>query len=201
MSDEPTKKAEAQVVEAKATPEVAPQPEGETLKGEPFDADRAMRTIETLRAEIKELKPKAKLADELSEAEKQRKEAEMTELQKLEAKLKAAEAKLAAAELTELKRSVAAEVGLPAAFAERLQGDTREALLEDAKNLLEALPKPAPPKAPAVSPTSPGAGASVEKTIDQRRGEVYGTNFDPLDPGYALKHGGGVVWTKGDNKQ
>jgi hypothetical protein len=39
-------------------------PETETIKGEPFDAARAMSTIEKLRAEIKELKPKARQAEE-----------------------------------------------------------------------------------------------------------------------------------------
>lgn len=193
MSDEPTKQAEAQEVEAPAAPEAA-APEGETLKGEPFDAARAMATIEKLRAEIKELKPRAKLADELSEAEKQRKEAEMSELQKLETKLAEATAKLKKAEIAELKRSVAAEVGLPAAFAERLQGETREELLDDAKTLLEALPKA--PKPPALSPTSPGAGASAAETLEQKRARVYGSDLDVMSPGYATKHGGGVQWVE-----
>lgn len=191
MSEEPQVQAEPQAAPAPVAPEATPAPETETVKGEPFDAARAMATIEKLRAEIKELKPKAKQADELSAAEKKRKEAEMTELQKLQAQLEEAQAELKAAKITELKRSVAAEVGLPAAFADRLKGETREAMLEDAKQLLEALPKP---KAPPLNPTSPGAGASQQETVDQQRARIYGANINPLDPAYAKDHGGGVFW-------
>jgi len=189
MSEEPQ-------VEVQAEPQAvtAPAPETETVKGEPFDAARAMATIEKLRAEIKELKPKAKQADELSAAEKKRKEAEMTELQKLQAQLEETQAELKAAKIADLRRSVAAEVGLPAAFADRLKGETREAMIEDAKQLLEALPKA--PKPPPVSPTSPGAGATQKETLDQRRARIYGSGIDILSPEYAKSHGGGVVWNE-----
>jgi hypothetical protein len=138
---------------------VTPAPETETVNGEPFDAARAMKLIETLRAEIKELKPKAKQAEELTAAEQKRKEAEMTELQKLQAALDQAITELKASKISEMRHSVAAKLSLPSVFTDRLQGETLEAIEEDAKKILEALPKV--PKTPVVNPTSPGPGANV----------------------------------------
>ena len=165
-------------------------PATETVKGEPFDAARAMKTIEALRAEIKELKPKVKQAEELTLAEQKRKEAEMTELQKLQAKLDEATAELKRTRLTEMRRTAAETVGLPLAFAERLKGETPEELEADAKSLLEALPNA--PKPPKVEPTNPGAGATVGETIEEQRKRIQGNTFDPLDPGWAKAHGGGI---------
>jgi hypothetical protein len=172
--------------------ETTTAPEAETIKGEPYDAARAMATIEKLRSEIRDLKPKAKKAEELAQAEEQRKQAEMTELQKLQASLEKAQAELKAAKIAEMKNAIAAKVNLPLAFADRLQGETPEELEADAKKLLEALPKPQPPK---VSPTSP-SGASPGETIAQQRARVYGSGVSPLDPAYAKAHGGGVVWNE-----
>lgn len=176
------------VTQAEATTTPAP----ETVEGEPFDAARAMRTIEKLRAEIKELKPKAKQAEELSAAEQARKEAEMTELQKLQSTLEKTQAELKATKLSELRHAIAAKVELPQVFADRLQGETPEDIEADAKKILEALPKA--PKPPAVNATNPGAGASQGETIDQQRARVYGTGQNVLSPEYAKAHGGGVVW-------
>jgi predicted RNase H-like HicB family nuclease len=168
-----------------------PAPEAETVDGEPFDAVRAMKTIEKLRQEIKELKPKAKQAEELSVAEQKRKEAEMTELQKLQKQLEDAQAELKRAKLAEMKRAAAEKVELPLVFADRLQGETPEELEADAKKILEALPKV--PKPPVINPTSP-SGASQRETLDQQRARIYGSGVNPLDPEYAKTHGGGVVW-------
>jgi len=169
-----------------------PTPEAETVDGEPFDAARAMRTIEKLRAEIKDLKPKAKQAEELSAAEQKRKEAEMTELQKLQAALEKAQAELEAVRLIELKRSIAAKVELPLVFADRLQGNTAEELEADAKKIMEALPKA--PKPPPVSATNPGAGAETGETVEQARARIYGQGPDVMSPKYAREHGGGVIF-------
>lgn len=178
---------------APAPEEPAPTPAAEIAKEDEFDPARAMALIEKLRGEIKELKPKAKKAEELAQAEQQRKEAEMTELQKLQTRLEKAEADLKEAKLSDLRRAIAIKVELPLAFAERLRGETPEELEEDAKKLVDALPKQAKP--PKVEPTAPGPGAGVKETIDQRRARIYGGNIDPLfDPEYAKTHGGGVVW-------
>jgi hypothetical protein len=62
-----------------------------------------------------------------------------------QAKLEAAEAKARIAEHRELQRQAAEKVGLPAAFASRLLGESPEDLEADAKTLLASLPKPQAP--------------------------------------------------------
>ena len=174
--------------------ETAPQPETETVEGEQFNADRAMALIKKLRGQVKELEPKAKLADELSVADQKRKEAEMTELQKLDAKLKETEKELRKQQQRELRRAAAEKVGLPLAFAERLKGETPEDLEADAKSLLEALPKA--PKTPTVLPTNPGNGAGVGETVDQRLARIHGQSTGAWDTGWMKDKGGGVVFTE-----
>ena len=169
-----------------------PTPETETIKGEPFDAARAMSTIAQLRAEIKELKPKVKLAEELTEAEKKRKEAEMTETQKLQAELETAKAELKAAKLAEMRRAAAIKVELPLVFADRLHGETPEELETDAKQILEALPKA--PKIPALGATNPGAGASQGETYDQQWARIHGQSVNPWDPNVHRQQGGGIFF-------
>jgi len=166
-------------------------PETETVKGEPYDAARAMLTIEKLRAEIKELKPKARQAEELTQAEQKRKEAEMTELQKLQAELEKAKSELKRTQLDELKRQAAIKAELPLVFADRLRGETPEELEADAKLILGALPKA--PKTPAVNPTNPGPGASQGETATQQLARIHGQSINPFDPAWAKEHGGGVV--------
>jgi hypothetical protein len=152
-----------------------------------------MATIEKLRAEIKELKPKAKAAEELSAAEQKRKEAEMTELQKLQAELEKTKAEAKALQLKEMRRSAAAKVELPLVFADRLRGETPEELEADAKEILAALPKA--PKPPAISPTSPGAGASQGETDAQALARIHGQSVNIFDPAFAKSRGGGVFFS------
>jgi multidrug efflux pump subunit AcrA (membrane-fusion protein) len=182
MSEQPVE------TQAETTPTT---PETETVKGEPYDAARAMLTIEKLRAEIKELKPKARQAEELTQAEQKRKEAEMTELQKLQAELEKARSELKRTQLDELKRQAAIKAELPLVFADRLRGETPEELEADAKLILGALPKA--PKTPAVNPTNPGPGASQGETVAQALARIHGQSVDVLNPSFAREHGGGVV--------
>lgn len=79
----------------------------------------------------------------------------MTETEKATKRAAELEAKLKAYERTEAQRKVAEKVGLPAALATRLQGETPEELEADAKALLETLPKPTKP-APGINATNPG---------------------------------------------
>ena len=57
------------------------------------------------------------------------------------------------------------ELGLPAVFAQRIVGADREAMLNDGRAMLEALPKGTAPK---IEPTNPG-GASKGETTEQKR--------------------------------
>ena len=155
-------------MEAKPAPEQ--QSEAETVQpevgkdGKPFDAERAQKTIEQLRAEVKELKAKAKRADELEAEAKKRAEEEMSELERF--KHKAEEAERRAQELAhrQAQRDAAEKMKLPLQFAERLKGETPEELEADAKLLLEAMPKPS-----AQTNTTNPSGQPAKETDAERR--------------------------------
>jgi len=132
--------------------------------GQPFDAARAMATIEALRKENRDLKPKAKKADEFEKAEQDRKAAEMTELQKAQAKIDELTAKTKAAELRELRRKVGEAAKLPADIYDLLPEGTEDEMKAKAEAIAKALPKPQP----GLSATNPGANTAVP-TEAQRR--------------------------------
>lgn len=150
----------------------------------------------------------------------ERKEAEMTELQKLQAQLEKlqrerdeAAAELAQRTLNDTKREIAAKVGLPPILATRIQGDTAEAMEADAKTLLAALPKPEPPAAteaqaaperkpsPKINPTNPGGNATAKETPAQTKARLYGQPVDPFDPAALRAKGGGAFILDNGNKE
>jgi hypothetical protein len=148
-----------------------PQPATELGKdGKPFDAARAQALIEKLDAEAKEGKKAAKRLAELEAKEKERAEAELSELDKANKKIAEYEAKLKASERRELQKSVADKVGLPSAFATRIQGETEEDMEEDAKSLLAAMPAKVAPK---IDPTNPG-GIQTGETEAQKKARLLG---------------------------
>ncbi len=163
MSEETT-----ETVEAKESVQDTADP---TPQEEPFDAERAKALIDKLRGEIKDLKPKAKMAEELSEAEKKRKEAEMTELDRLTKQLEEAQAELKRSKLEVLKQAAAAKHSLPAELATRLQGETAEELDEDAAKLAKLIPKT---PAPRVGPTNPGGQSGETETYEAKRKRLLG---------------------------
>jgi hypothetical protein len=142
----------------------------ETWKdGEQFDAAKAQALIEKLRTEIKELKPKAKHADELEAIEARRKEAEMTELEKAQKIIDELTAKAKAADLREIRRKIGEAAKLPAAIYELLPEGTEDEMKAKADELAKALPKPQP----GLSATNPGASNGTI-TDEQRRAFLYG---------------------------
>lgn len=99
---------------------------------------------------------KAQTAAQKAREEAERKAAEeQGEYKKLyetlQAKLTEAERKAHELELSQLRRAVADKVGIPAALASRLQGEDEAALEQDAKSLLQSLPKPTPPNVNALA--------------------------------------------------
>jgi hypothetical protein len=82
------------------------------------------------------------------------------------AELEAAAQKAAALELAAMRRDVADRLGVPAALAARLQGDTPEALEADAKALMAALPKPS---APNINSAQGGATPPANGWSDEQR--------------------------------
>lgn len=104
-----------------STPDESTPQEGE------FDADKARDKIRKLNSEAKNLRERAKKADEA--------EQNATNAAKENSTLKA----------ENLRLKVAIKAQLPAEIAERLRGDTEEELLEDAEKLLTLVGGKRPP--------------------------------------------------------
>jgi DNA repair exonuclease SbcCD ATPase subunit len=177
------------VVEPQAlTTQTKPDPAEETPVEE-WDKDRAAKTIKTQREEAKALKERIKKLEVLEAEEAKRKEAEMSELQKAEQRAANAEAEAAKLRLEGLRSKVALAAGLPAAFADRLQGATEDEMSEDAKKLLEAMPVK-PTLKPKID--NPGSSSKVE-TLDDLKKQRDSRVNDPWNLLAAKTHGGGVV--------
>ena len=187
------KEIEAEEIEKKPEVEQKEVPEVEKPEEEPFDKDRAMNTIHKLRESEKQAKKDKARLDELEAAEKKRAEAEMTEVQKAQKKAEEAEAKNAKLELDIMRRDVIAESGLPATFADRLKGTTKEEMLEDAKALLKEIP--ALKQAPKLGPSNPANG-HLKETDEQKRVRIFGRQNNIFDSQAIKDGGGGVVWNR-----
>lgn len=134
--------------------------------------------LEQIRSALKKANGEAakyrKTAEQVEAERKAKEEAEMTALQKAEAHAKELEARIAQIERQRVQAEVAAKVGLPAILASRLQGETPEEMEEDAKAIIETLPKQTEkPKSPG--PLNPGVNGSPQgETDDQRRKRLIG---------------------------
>ena len=162
---EPVTTPSAQITE----PVVNTDPKEMWKDGEKFDAAKAQELIEKLRGEVRDLKPKAKKADDFEKAENDRKTAEMTELQKAQKLIDDLTAKTKAAELRELRRKVGEAAKLPAELYELLPEMEEEQMKAKAEALAMALPKPQP----GLSATNPGASTGTV-TEAQRRAFLNG---------------------------
>lgn len=120
------------------TPNLEPDFEGE------YDAERAKRTIGTLREAERKLK--AQLADLQLKAQEldALKEAQKTELERLTEQLNAERAQTGPLKNENLRLRVAIAKALPAELADRLRGETEEDLQADADKLLALVPAPSP---------------------------------------------------------
>ena len=188
MTEETQPTGETPETPAQATSEAVSQP------AEEFDKDRAMATIHNLREIEKKAKADAKELEALRAEKQKRAEAEMTEAQRLQKQLQDATELNARLTLDMLRRDVIAETGLPAAFAERLKGTSKDELLADAKELLKVIPQPPQKQAPALNPTNPAGGAS--ETEAQQRERLFGKQSNLFDPATIRQQGGGVIWNK-----
>ena len=90
----------------------------------------------------------------------------MSEIEKAQLRAKQAEERIFTLERNQQRRDIAEKIGLPLAFANRIQGDTPEAMEEDAKSLLEALPKK---QAPAIPNGNPPANNGGETDAEKRK--------------------------------
>ena len=135
----------------------------EVEKAEEPDATATVETpskeeFEKLQKALKEANKEAasrrKKLDELEAKEQERAKAEMSEIDRLKAENAEALEKNRQYELAEARRKAAVEAGLDLALADRVVGETDEAMLEDAKRLAELLPKK--PNKPKLDSTNPG---------------------------------------------
>lgn len=110
---------------------ISSQEEFDKILGRRLAAERAKF------AGYDDLKAKAAELDQLKDANK-------SETQRLSDQLAGLQRENETLKLTQLRADVAAEKGIPAKFARRLTGTTREELEADADDLLETLPKPDP---------------------------------------------------------
>ena len=170
------------------TPEAAAQDvatEVDETKPEKFDEARAMDLIRKQRDELKQAKKAAAELERYKKAEEERKQAEMSETDRLKAELERAQSELKAKTVRTMQIEVAAKLGLPAALSDRLHGETLEEMEEDAKAILEVLPKQK--AAPNTGATNPGENASKEETRAQKLARLTGGEPD-------IWKGGGINW-------
>lgn len=164
-------------------------PQQPASEQEPFDKDRAMATIQKLREIERARKAELKELEQLRAEQKKRVEAEMTETEKLRKQADELNAQNAKLVTDILRRDVIAETGIPAIFADRLKGATKEEMLADAAELKKALPTK---QAPTLNSTNPSnAGAETEA---QKRERLMGKNISPFDMNNIRERGGGVIF-------
>lgn len=178
---EPEKPAEQQQPETPARPEWVADP------------DKAYAEIQKLRRENAAARQAEKRLAELEAAQREADEKRLADANEWKTlaeqraqKLAELEVQARDAELKALRVSIAAELGLPAKWADRLKGDTEEALRQDAAELKESLPsQPQQPPAPgARTPTTttvPG-GKPAGETDAQRRARLFGGNSTMFAP-------------------
>lgn len=153
-------------------------------------------TVEELKARLDEAERRAKnKADEaerhfkklakFEQEEAKRKEAEMTELELANKRSQELEAKVRQLEISRLQHDIAAKVGLPFVWADRLKGETPEELEADAKSILEAQPKQK--AAPNAGATNPGEQATKDETRAQKLKRLTGGEAE-------IWGGGGINW-------
>lgn len=172
------------------TPEEPLAPSEETPETGATAEERIANMEKALRKANHEAAANRKKLEAFEAAEREKREAEMSELEKAQSRARELESELAVLRLSEMRRQAASEAGIPAEFAERLKGETLEALKADADQLASILPKSSKTP-PPVPPTNPG-NASKGETDDQRRARIYGSNVNLFDPKFAEEHGGGV---------
>jgi hypothetical protein len=152
----------AEVVET-ATATATQAPASKTLDELQAENERMSKALKDANREAADRRKKL---DAYEKAEEARKNAEMSEQQKLQKEVETLRAQAERTNRELMQRDIAAEVGLPAIFAARITGNDKETMLEDAKAMLSALPsKPTP----SLSATNPGSGQSRSETDEERR--------------------------------
>jgi hypothetical protein len=144
----------------------------------------------------KQYKQEKKELERLKADEARRKEAEMSETEKLKARADKLEAELTQERSERLRLKIASKHALPDTLASRLKGETEEELEADAQELEKLLPtKTEEKKQPQLKATDIANGQNG-KTDAQRRAEIYNRGASPFDTANAKANGGGVFFTE-----
>lgn len=133
--------------------------EGTDTGSEPTEEDGRLKQLR------KKLDAQTKRLAELEEAEQERARAEMSETDRLKADLAARDQQLADLQSAALRSRIATEFGLDADLADRLKGDSEEALRADAGQLSEKIGTRTPPPAPPPGDAGIG-GKAAPSTSD-----------------------------------
>lgn len=161
---------------------------------EEWDKDRAMDTIKKLREIEKQAKQDAKEFQRLKADEQKRKDDLLSETERLQKQANDATAQIATLKADILRRDVVAETGLPAIFADRLKGTTKEEMIADAQEILKVLPQQPQPKTPPRVPATNPANGNPNETEAQQRERLFGKSGNIFEIGAIREGGGGVVW-------
>lgn len=165
-------KTETVEEEPKTTETVVEEPVTEPHTETVSPEEQIKRMEAALKKANSEAAKSRKQLEALEKAEQERKDAELSETERLKKRLAEIEAEAANLKRTELQRQAAEKAGLPASLATRLQGETLEELETDAKALAETLPKK---QAPPLLTTNPGGNADGNgETDEQRRRRLLG---------------------------
>lgn len=153
-----------------ATPEVVTEPKTETV--ETKVAESAEDLARRLRNKEEEAARLHKKVEKFEADEQARKTAALTETERLQKERDEALKTANELKTKQAQRDAAEKVGLPSAFADRVKGDTPEAMEADAKMLLENMPKA--PKKPGPTPASSPAEGRQTASEDDRRKFLFG---------------------------
>lgn len=154
--------------------EKEPTGEHETPEAETTDKqdEKTRELIRRLRAREKDAEKAEKALAALQKAEEERKQSEMTELQKTADKLAKAEKALQDERTKNMQIQAATAAGIPLELASRLVGTTVEEMQEDAKTILGLFPKAVVKKQGAGGTGNPPEGSADEETEAEKRARL-----------------------------
>lgn len=154
------------------TEEITPEVEkAEEIAVETPSKEEFEKLQKALKEANKEAAARRKKLDELEAKEQERAKAEMSEVDRLKAEAAALLEKNKQYELAEARRKAALDAELDLSLADRIVGDSPEAMLEDAKRLAELLPKK--PTKTKLEPTNPG-DTTKGQTDAEKRAFLFG---------------------------
>ena len=130
------------------------------LEGDNFDPKKVLAKIKKQNSELKNLRDRAKQAEQKVEQTSEDKDKEISNLQ------------------TQLLRErVGRKTGLPDQLVERLKGDDEESMLKDAEDLLEVFAKSRPPTAKPHEQLR-GGGRPESEPVEQDVRKIGARMFD-----------------------